>query len=96
MPLSHVDICKEGAFVHRHSVLRSPDGMVHEWRPREDQRRYMVRHDQIFTVEVVGRRPLQPMNPLNAMPQPFVPWAVSNPIWVDTDGNGRFDVYELE
>lgn len=96
MQLAYVDVCKEGVFVSRRTFLEPAEGPVYDWRPEEGRNRYMVRSDHIFTVEVKGRQPLSPMNPLNLMPQPFEPWAMTNPIWIDTDGNGRFDAFQPE
>jgi hypothetical protein len=91
MQLAYVDVCKEGLFVTRHTFLQPATGLVYDWTPEPNDRRFMVRHDQIFTVEVAGRLPITPMNPYNGFHIPFVPWAVTNPIWIDTDNNGRYD-----
>jgi hypothetical protein len=98
IPLANVEICKEGLFVQRMTLPGGEGtmGAVRVWTPPEGRDRFMVRHDQIFTIEVKGARHLRPMNPANGFPEAFVPLAVSNPIWVDTDGNGRFDIFSYE
>lgn len=94
MGVSSIDICKEGQFVRRDNMVIENNARVFDWTLSDENSRFMVRHDQIFTVAVRGRHALSPMNPANPMSQPLLPIAISNPIWVDTDGNGRFDNFE--
>jgi hypothetical protein len=92
MRLSYVDVLKEGLFVQRQTFLRGPEENVMVWEPSAEQRRFMARHDHFFTVEVSGRTAISPISPANANTEPLVPWALTNPIIIDTDGNGRFDM----
>jgi hypothetical protein len=95
--LAFIDISKEGNFVQRMTLPGDRSvAPVRVWSPPEGNNKFMVRHDHIFTVEVTGGRPIEPLNPANPGAAQFIPVALSNPIWVDTDGNGRYDHYDYD
>lgn len=89
--LEYVEVNKNGLFARRHMFVQPVTSPVYDWSPPEDGRLYQVRSDEIFTIEVGSRRPLSPVNALNASNETFLPMALTNPIWIDTDSNGRYD-----
>lgn len=89
--LEYVEVNKNGLFARRHMFVQPVTSPVYDWSPPEDGRLYQVRSDEIFTIEVGSRRPLSPVNALNASNETFLPMALTNPIWIDTDNNGRYD-----
>jgi hypothetical protein len=93
MGLAYVDICKQGIFAQRHAFLEAPSGMIYDYRPPEGRNRLMIRSDEVLSVEVGGASVIQPMNPYAEGARQFTHMAISNPIWVDTDGNGRFNQF---
>jgi hypothetical protein len=91
--LAYVDVCKQGLFAQRHAFLEAPAGMIYDYRPTEGRDRLMIRSDDVLSVAVGGASPIRPMNPLAEGARQLTHMAFSNPIWVDTDGNGRFNQF---
>ncbi len=95
-PLSHLEIHKGGDFVWRHSFLVAPAEPLAVWEPEGGVDRIMVRSDEIITVQVEGLTQIDLFNPHNVPIEPFIPWAVTNPIWIDTDGNWQYDHFSYD
>ncbi|MBN1476165.1 CehA/McbA family metallohydrolase [Candidatus Sumerlaeota bacterium] len=91
--LAYVDLCKQGLFAQRHAFLEPPSGMIYDYRPPEGRNRLMIRSDEVLSVEVGGASPIQPMNPFAEGARQLTHMAFTNPIWIDTDGNGHFNEF---
>jgi hypothetical protein len=54
-----------------------------------------LNRDAALVVEVLGRRSLYPVMQIPAASRdpesPILPYAITNPVFIDVDGNGRFD-----
>lgn len=86
-PMDELEIFANGNLVHSLAMTgsKSPADFSFETAPVKDT---------WFVATVRGSRPLQPVLP-ELKGRADTPFAVTNPIWVDRDGNGIFDV-ELE
>ncbi|HZW58965.1 MAG TPA: CehA/McbA family metallohydrolase, partial [Woeseiaceae bacterium] len=74
------------------TAISLPDPAARHWRAAFALTR---REDAYLVAEVRGTRDLHPVvqrrRIAGAPPQPVLPYALTNPVFVDVDGNGRFD-----
>lgn len=109
VPISAISINLNGQFVRR--ILLNPSMLDREAgrvfpapdKPDEGKLKVRVEHDGILEVIVEGNieNPLDPVNPFNAFardrgfPKGQFAYALSAPIFIDTDGNGKLDIETL-